>query len=229
MNKNFEYYYNHVPGKDPSRNNLIYTSLINKDRTVFVQWFHNDSAYHKGYNEVLDQHLMLAKWQRECDMLSKMQHTFADHVPKIIDIDHAEKKIYLEIQDVDFWEQSHGKEFTQVLPDWQSQMLEIIQAHQQLGLYKYSLHPSSYFIVNGKLKSINYFFCYHEDEPAITVQDHLSHISHNRRQHVYDHMARMGINVNQPTDYKKLQILCLKSFSDCYPKQFIDQAIKLFQ
>ncbi len=60
---------------------------------------------------------------------------------------------------MDFWQEHFDKKcmYDQVLPDWQEQMLLIFQSHKTLGLWKYSLHPSSYFIVDGQLKSINYF------------------------------------------------------------------------
>ncbi len=66
---NFKYYYNNVPGKGLCRNNLIYTSLINEDATEFCMWFHNDSEYHKGHNEVVDPVLMESKYYREKDFL----------------------------------------------------------------------------------------------------------------------------------------------------------------
>ena len=51
---NYEYYYNNVPGDGPSRNNLIYTSLISTDKKTFVQWYYNDVTYHKNQNQVVD-------------------------------------------------------------------------------------------------------------------------------------------------------------------------------
>ncbi|MEY4334708.1 MAG: hypothetical protein RLZZ196_3458, partial [Bacteroidota bacterium] len=65
----YEYYYNNVPGVGLTRNNLIYTSLISTDKKVFVQWYHNDSEYHKGQNEIVDPDKMEEKWQREVKFL----------------------------------------------------------------------------------------------------------------------------------------------------------------
>jgi len=228
MNR-YHYYYNNVPGQGLCRNNLVYTSLINQNKTEFVQWFHNDSEYHRGQNEVLDPILMEQKWQREVDMLLMMQYNFPQHIPDILELDYDNKKIIYGINGVDFWEQSHTVGMDTVLPNWREQMLEILQAHQTLGLYKYSLHPSSYFVVEGKLKSVNYFFCYHKSEPFITVQDHLSHISHERRQYLLPKMRELNIDMHTPTDFAQLQILCLESFRNNYPKEFIDAAIALYK
>lgn len=228
MNR-YQYYYNDVPGKGLCRNNLVYTSLINQNKTEFVQWFYNDTEYHRDQNEVMDPHLMEQKWQREVDMLLLMHNNFPEHIPNILELDYDNKKIIYGIAGVDFWEQSHTVGMDAVLPNWREQMLEILQAHKTLDLYKYSLHPSSYFVVEGKLKSVNYFFCYHKSEPFITVQDHLSHISHERRQYLLPKMKEMHIDMNTPTDFASLQILCLESFRNNYPKDFIDAAIALYK
>lgn len=180
----YEYYYNRVPGQEPWRNNLIYTSLISEDKKTFVQWYQNDSDYHKGQNQVVDQDLMQAKWEREIEYLTLVKGAFTHLTPTILDIDHTERKIYLEIDGVDFWQQSLDRQcnFDLILPNWQDQMLMTVRAHRMLGLYKYSMHPSSYFIVEGQLRSINYFFCYHESEGPISIADHLSHIHSNRQE-----------------------------------------------
>ena len=229
MVTDYEYYYNNVPGKGLCRNNLVYTSLINSTKTEFVQWFHNDTEYHRGHNEVMDLNLMEQKWQREVDMLLMMHQNFPEHIPNILELDYDNKKIIYGIDGVDFWEQSHTVGMDAVLPNWREQMLEILKAHKTLGLYKYSLHPSSYFVVEGELKSVNYFFCYHKSEPFITVQDHFSHISQDRRMFLLPKMKELHIDLNTPTDFTSLQILCLESFRNNYPKDFIDAAIALYK
>jgi len=230
MSSKFEYYYNNVPLHGLCRNNLIYTSLISKDKKTFVQWYYNDTEYHKGKNEVVDPSLMVEKFDREVKFLTEMYENFPEHVPDIEDIDFNERKIYLKIDGVDFWERAGclEKNYDEVLSDWQDQMIEIFKAHNSLGLYKYSLHPSSYFIVDGKMKSINYFFTYHKDEKAITVKDHLSHISETRRKELFPIMEKMNINLETPAPFKDFQILALDSFNNNYPNDFIERAKELY-
>lgn len=225
-----KYYYNSVPGKGLCRNNLIYTSLINDEKTIFCKWYHNDSEYHKGKNQVVDPAKMQEKWDREIKYLTLMQKKFPEHVPNIIDIDLENKKIFLEIQNADMWELAgcEGQDYAKVLPNWQEQMLNIFEAHKELGLYKYSLHPSSYFIVDGKLKSINYFFTYHKDENRITVEDVLSHISMERRVKLFEYMKTMNIELDTPAEFESFQILALSSFSNNYNSDFIEKAKLLY-
>jgi hypothetical protein len=220
------YYYNQVPGQEPWRNNLIYTSLMSEDKKTFVQWYHNDTEYHKGMNEVVDPELMDEKWLREVNYLTQMRNVYPVLVPTITNIDLDQRKLYLEIDGPDLWQRSLDSSctFDEILPDWQEQMLTIIQAHKDLGIYKYSLHPNSYFIVDGKLKSINYFFCYRDLDGPITVNSFISHVSHNRRIALKKHSDAMGIDWDTPTSLQQIQQLAFESFSADYPRDFIDKA-----
>lgn len=225
----YNYYYNNVPGKGLCRNNLIYTSLISNDKKTFVQWYHNDSEYHKGQNYVVDPSLMNEKWKREVNYLTHMRNNFPDMVPVIRKIDLEDKKIYLEIDGPDFWEMAgcDAANFDSVLPDWQEQMIEIIIAHKKLGLHKYSMHPSSYFVVSGKLKSINYFFTYREHEPNISVADVESHIYITRQDEIKKQLQAHGIEWNKPYPWTLMDKICWNSFRTNYPDEFIEKVLNV--
>jgi len=227
----YEYYWNNIPGVGLSRNNLIYTSLISEDKKTFVQWYFNDVNYHKDQNEVVDPTLMKDKWNREICYLYQMSAYFPEHVPKIKEIDTENKKIYLEVDGTDFWNRAGclTENYDSVLPDWQEQMLDILQAYKALGWYKFSLHPSSYFIVDGKLKSINYFFVYSESEGPISIADHSSHIHSHRQEIMRTQVEAMGLDWNEPQPLSKLQELCFESFRTNYPADFIEKAKEIYR
>lgn len=225
----YEYYYNNVPGHGPCRNNLIYTSLISLDKKIFVQWYYNDTEYHKGQNQVIDPSLMEEKWNREVKFLIEMSWKYEDLVPKILEINHKERKIYLSIDGVDFWQRSNCSidNYSTSVPDWQEQMLKIITAHSSLGIYKYSMHPSSYFVVDGKLKSINYFFAYKKDEPMISIADVESHIYSTRQEEMKKHLTTLDIKWNQKQSFTVFNKLCWESFRTNYPDDFINKALSV--
>jgi hypothetical protein len=221
-----DYYYNRSPGQTPWRNNLIYTSLISSDKKVFCQWYFNDGIYHKDQNQVIDPSLMQIKWEREVYYLLSMSKAYPDLVPNILDIDYENRKIFLEVDGVDFWQRSLDRDncsFDEILPDWQDQMLNIVKAHRNMGYYKYSMHPSSYFIVNNKLKSINYFFTYNKDEGPIKISDHLSHIYSTRQEEMRKYTDSLGISWNTPQPLDLLEQLCWDSFRSNYPIDFIEK------
>jgi hypothetical protein len=167
------------------------------------------------------------KWARELQYIYLMSNEYPDLVPKIKEIDLINKKIYLEIDGPDFWEQDGciTENYDNVLPDWQDQMLNIIKAHKSLGLYKYSMHPSSYFVVDGKLKSVNYFFTYHESEPWFSIKDVESHIYSTRQNILKENVKKMGINWDEPQPFNMLEKLCWQSFKDNYPEDFIQKCL----
>lgn len=220
----YEYYYNRVPGVGLTRNNLIYTSLISQDKKTFVQWYYNDGVYHAGQNEVVDPDKMEEKWHREVKFLSLMKVHYPNLIPEF-DINNTERKIYLKIDGVDFWNRAgcSVENYNAVLPDWQDQMLEIIKAHHSLGWHKYSMHPSSYFVVDGRLKSINYFFTYTNDEANISIKEVESHIHTNRQIEMRKHLSSLNIKWDNPQSWHIMDQLCWKSFSTNYPVDFIEQ------
>lgn len=224
MHTNYEYYYNN----DNTRNNLVYTSLISKDKQVFCQWYHNDGIYHGGKNEVVDPNLMDEKFERELKFLKIMRNEYPQHVPSY-SLDYEFRKIYLEIDGIDFWNKADCKieNYDKVLPDWQEQMLEILRAHKQLGIHKYSMHPSSYFIVDGKLKSMNYFFTYYNSEPNVSIQEVESHLSVNRREKMKQHLETLNIQWNTPQTWETMDKLCWNSFRANYPQEFIENALNV--
>jgi hypothetical protein len=183
-----------------------------------------------GKNQIVDPALMEEKWQREIKFLCLMNDHYPDLIPEILDIDQENKKIYLRIDGVDFWQKHYDENCTyeDVLPDWNSQMLNMLTAYKSLGFYKYSLHPSSYFVINGQLKSINYFFCHDKSEPEVPLEVFKSHISLDRQAKLEAFMNLKGIGWQSVVPYKQMQLICLESFRENYTGNFIDEAIKLF-
>lgn len=226
MQTEFEYYYNHVPEKGPCRNNLIYTSLISKDKKTFCQWYYNDEVYHGGHNQVVDPSLMKEKFDREIMYLHMMGTHYPGLVPKY-DIDLINKKIYLEIDGPDMWERAGctGTDYSSVVPDWQEQILEILKAHKSLGIHKYSMHPSSFFVVEGKLKSINYFFTYHKDDEYKSLAEVESHIYSTRQDEMRKNLAALGIEWDKPQPWDVMDKLCWNSFRTNYSNEFIEKAL----
>ena len=227
MDTQFDYYYNNVPDKGLCRNNLIYTSLIKNN--IFCQWYYNDEIYHGGHNQVVDPELMDEKFEREMKFLRIMRMHYPQHIPTF-SIDEKQRKIFLEIQGPDMWELAGcvGTDYSKVLPDWDKQMLEIIQAHKDLGLTKYSLHPSSYFIVDGKLKSMNYFFTYDQSDNDISLRSVMSHISEDRQADLFPKMAALGIDVDAPTPHKEIQLLAFESFKTNFRDEVMERAKEIY-
>jgi hypothetical protein len=174
---------------------------------------------------------MEEKWLREINYITQMRNNYPALVPTITNIDLTQRKMYFEIQGVDFWQQTLDNNCTydDILPNWQEQMLGIFKAHKSLGIYKYSLHPSSYFIVDGQLKSINYFFCYNSTSSPISLRSVMSHISEDRQADLFPKMLALGIDVDAPTPHDQIQQLAFESFKTNFPSDFIDRAKHIYE
>jgi hypothetical protein len=176
-------------------------------------------------NKVVDKELMDEKWHREIHFLHNMAHHNPSLVPDILDVNVPERKIYLRIDGPDLWERAGciTENYDSIVPDWQEQILKIVQAHKDRGWYKYSMHPSSYFVVDGQLKSINYFFTYSDNEGPIKVNDVISHISDERIADAQRIADKHGITFDTPLDLKTFQLLIFESFKTNYPPDFMEK------
>lgn len=218
-----DYYFNDVPGIGKCRNNLIYTSLF--DGSTFVQWYYRDPNY---TNEPFDEEVLIQKWERELYFVQLLLDIMPQHLPELKFIDEKKRQIGWKVEDVDFWQQNNCCLPFTTLPDWQDQMLEIIKDYYDSKIWKFSVHPSSYFVVNGKLKVINQFFCYGFNEKEKSVAEHLSHISNNRLSYLKPHMEALGIDMYTPVPLEKLNHLCWLSFSSNYPRDFIERVMNVY-
>lgn len=226
-----KYYYNNVPEKGLVRNNLIYTSLINEEQTVFCKWYHNDTEYHQGKNKVTDPDIMENKWIREVKYITFMFENYPDYVPEVLDIDFKDKKIFLKIDGVDFWQQHYDKKctFEDLVPDWQEQLIELFTIYKNNNFYKFSVHPSSYFISDGRLKSINYFFCHAYEEDFITINQIKSHVSEERFASAKPLLEKYNVHdFDQEIPLNTFNNIILDSFSSNYPIDFINKLRKLY-
>ena len=228
---NYNYYWNDVPGKGKCRNNLVYTSLISDDKKVFCQWYYRDQNYHADQTQVVDQSLLEDKWQREVNMLTFVSEKDSSLVPEILDIDYKNKKIYLRVDGLDFWNRAstYPDNYKDVLPDWEEQVIDSVRRHCALGVYKFSMHPSSFFIVEGQLKSINYFFSYFDTEGPLSIADHASHIYSTRQEQMQTILTQLGITWDDYYSLPELQKLCFMSFQQEYTTPVTNRLLEIYK
>jgi len=219
-----EYYYNNVPGVGLCRNNLVYTSFVDKTTKLFTCHYTTDQKYHNG--QCLPEAKLKEKWERDFKFSLLFFGKYENLMPKLRHIDDVERKLVFEYQDVDFWQQAkcNKENYDSVLPDWQEQMLNILQAYRNSKIWKFSLHPSSYFIIDGTLRSINHFFCYRDNEQEITISQVLDHISESRQEKLLAYCKENDININATYPFEFYGQLTLESFRGDYPDEFIDKA-----
>jgi hypothetical protein len=236
---NWQYYYN-VEGtqKEQVRANLVYTPLISPDGTTFCMSFNRDIGYHTDPAEN-------ALWS-EADLTDRFNKELIFHeqakqagipVLTIKEVDTAHRRVFLEWFGGDFYMQAKqtGNSYEQLLPDWQEQMLNRINAIWAAGITKLSLHPNSWVAHNGVLIPFNWFYCFKQGaeetgtirNPKITVRSMIKQISATRLEKVISLLDSLGMDIDTPYPLPVLQQLGLASFKANYPVDLIDRLISL--
>jgi hypothetical protein len=157
--------------------NMVYTPLVNKENTVLCMYFDHTNAYQTtdlewwlptrpDYTEELVDYV----FKREVKYLALFQdRTWAVN---IIDIEFDTKKIFIEWGGESL---NHiiysGRDLDKILPDWQEQMLGILQDITNLGYYKVSLYPHCYTIQHGILKTFDFYATAGKEFPYMYLSD----------------------------------------------------------
>lgn len=224
----FEYYYNHVPGAGLCRNNLVYTSKIDRQNKLFSVHYTYDQMYHM--NKCLSEDALEIRWQREIKFTKQMIKSFPEHVLEIKHINMDTREIIFNIKGDDFWQLANcnHENYNDVLPDWQEQIIKILKDYRRAGIWKYSLHPSSFFVVDGKLKNINHFFCYNDNEQHVAITEVLDHISDDRKDKLLKYLDAKNIQVTDSAPWGTYAQICLESFKSNYPTGFIERAKEIY-
>ena len=83
-------------------------------------------------------------------------------------------------------------------------------------------------VVDGKLKSMNYFFTYDNNDNNISLRSVMSHISEERQADLFPKMEAAGINVDAPTEHQKIQLLAFDSFKTNFPNEVMEKAKAIY-
>jgi len=198
-----------------------YEPLLNPEENILC---YNFTEHNNYCNKVLKTDTCEFFFQREIEALERFE-SFG-WCPKLIDVEYNNRKIYIEFSNnlINHVMQKN----TQSMHYYKKSAITVIKAHKQLGIYKYSLHPSSYFVVNNQLKSINYFFCYNFNEQDLELQEVFSHISDERLKKLYPLMDTLEIDPYQKTSLAKIQELAFETFKSDFPSSTMDTAKKLY-
>jgi hypothetical protein len=157
--------------------NLIYTPLVSPSGTTFCMSFDHTSKYqneelaswlpHRPY---YTKEMVKFFFDREVTYLKVFQNK--PWAPKHVDINFDEQKIFFS------WSGEtcnqiiySGRELEDYCPDWQDQMLDIIEDIVTSGYYKTSLYPHCYFIDNGILRTFDFYGCVEKTNPFVELEN----------------------------------------------------------
>jgi hypothetical protein len=180
--------------------------------------FNRDCAYHKNENENIlwSEELLTDRFLKEI----KFHERAAATIPTLTikDIDYSERKIFLEWHGNDFYMQGLKEGgYNKVLPNWQEQWVALIQKMRDADIFKISLHPNSWVAHQGILIPFNWFFCYQENDEAVTLRSLLIQISAGRQEKLG------GLDLDELRSPTQLQQIAFNSFKHNYPLELIEK------
>lgn len=227
----WDYHYDVTEVGYPMRANLVYTPLINPERTILCMDFTRDFNFHDKpqENKLWTEEMMVERFNREVKFI-ELAEKAGIPVLKVLEIDHSARRIFVEWNDTDFYMQGRNSGgFDKVLPDWKTQWLDIMEKMWRAGMYKISLHPNSFIAINGKLHAFNWFFTFENTEPDTTLRTYLPQISTERFEKLEPFLKQFEVTLDNPLSYRKMQELALNVFVSNYPKDLLDEAINLLR
>ena len=226
---NWSYLYN-WDGSQWHRANLVYTPYISPDKKTLCMRFLRDPCYHLNVeeNSSWTDQMLFDRFDREVRFHS-LASTVMPTLP-LLDIDYATHSLFFSWPGQDFYMQGINQGgYDNVLPNWQEQWIKRLQSMWQIGILKFSLHPNSWVVVNGELVPFNWFFCFNQNEPPISIRSVLIQISDTRQEKLQQLLATMQLDIDREYPIDFLQTLCFYSFKSNYPSELIDNILQKHQ
>jgi len=162
---NWKYLYKIVDGH-PCTTNLLYTPLVNDTQDIMCMLWDENSPYQE--NKRLTADLVNFFFEREVKYLTAFQGR--PWVPKLIDVDLTNRKIFIEwnretLNTIIF---TKGRDLSKECPTWKEQIFEILKDVLDSGYYKMALYPHCFFIdANRRIKSFDFYSVIERDNPFI--------------------------------------------------------------
>lgn len=155
---NWQYYYKLTEYGRPVESNLVYTPLISPDNNLMCMHFCIDKKYRTNTPESLTNDTVSWLFQREVKFLQELKDS--SFTPTVYDIDFNKQKIFIEFTGETLSQivNDSTRDLNTEIPNWKDQVLAIINELTNLGYYKLSLYPHSFFInKDKKIKTIDYY------------------------------------------------------------------------
>jgi hypothetical protein len=154
---NWNYYYKLTPSRVLNDSNMLYSPKVNPEGNVMCMHYCQDQVYRPG-RELIDQELIGWFFNREIRFLQELSNL--NSTPKIYEIDTKNKCVFIEwnketLSQIIF---DDNRNIDNELPNWKTQIYNILKDFKQKDYYKLALYPHCFYIsIDGELKTIDYY------------------------------------------------------------------------
>lgn len=176
-----------------------YEPLISPDRKVFCANYDWQNKYQRMYESRELYNADVCEWFFENEVYHLLKFKDKSYVPKILDIDQKNKKIFFE------W---HGYTFNEMLykgesVEWREQLKYIMLDLYNEGTYKLTMYPHCHFLdANGTMKTVDWYGCVPVTNPLIETK-YMDAIVHETARFRLDETARTETHYNLELMYKQ--------------------------
>ncbi len=195
-------------------NNMLYTPTING--VEMCMHYDHTSEYQKASTRTdFTEELLGFFFERELEHLTKFQsYSWA---PKLLHSDINERKIHIEfpgetLNDILYT----GRILINEVPNYEEQIYNIIKDIYDAGYYKMSLYPHCFFVVDGKIKTFDFYACVSRSDPYLSkarLQGMMGNDSAKRFEE-----ATEGDKVNFDIFFKRLLSTHVKWPNNLFPR-----------
>lgn len=158
-NKNWKYFYKlDYSNKHECTTNLLYTPTINSDGNILCMTYDENNEYQKD-NIGITKELVDFFFEREIRYLEVFQKY--DWAPKLLEVDLKNRQVFIEFNNetINHIILANDRSLDDECPDWKDQIFNIIKDIDDAGYYKMALYPHCFFIIDGKIKTIDFYSC----------------------------------------------------------------------
>jgi len=163
----WEYFYKvDYRGGHKVTTNMLYTPSVNSERTLMCMLWDETHPYQEE-NTRLTKELVDFFFEREVFHLTKFQQY--DWAAKLIEVNTDSRKVFIEFTGETFNDilSNPDRSLDAECPDWKEQIFKILQDIVSAGYYKMALYPHCFFLVNGKVKTFDFYSCISKEERYI--------------------------------------------------------------
>lgn len=148
--------------KNDVTTNMLYTPLVSPEGNILCM-IYDESHEYQHESTGITKELVDFFFEREVKYLQRFQEY--EWAPRILEVDLENRRVFIEFNNetINHVILTDGRSLDNECPDWKEQIFTIVKDIDDAGYYKMALYPHCFFIVDGKIKTIDFYSCLEKD------------------------------------------------------------------
>ena len=165
--RDWKYFYkvDYEHGHDVTTN-MMYSPKINSEKTMMCMvWDESDTYQHESGS--LSKDIIDFFFEREVKYLTYFQKF--DWATRLVEVDISSRHIIIEFpgESLNNIVTDPKRNLDIECPDWKEQIFNILKDIRKSGYYKMALYPHCFYLINGKIKTFDFYSCIEMSYPYV--------------------------------------------------------------